>query len=181
MRVVSNWERMMADNNHSMQEAASGRDDSGDLSLDLMEVDGAAALVCESDPELREKLNLTLAEMGYRTVMPGTAAEALRALRFHLFDVVVVNERFDAADGQTNAVLQYLRSMVNPVRRRLFVVMVSDVCRTMDNMAAFEWSVNLVIHRRNIDRASVIIGQGVADNRAFYHVFQETLRMMGKG
>jgi len=171
----------MADENNPMQEAASGRDNAGGLSLELMGKDGATALVCESDPELREMLSLALAEMGYRIVMPVTAAEALRAMRFHLFDAVVVNERFDAADAQTNGVLQYLRSMVGHVRRRLFVVLLSDVCRTMDNMAAFDRSVNLVIHRRNIDRAGGIIGQGAADNRAFYHVFQETLHRLGKG
>ncbi|MEW6334407.1 MAG: hypothetical protein AB1558_09060 [Thermodesulfobacteriota bacterium] len=172
---------MMADDNNPMQEAVYGLDDARDLSFDLMGAEGATALVCESDPELREKLNLALAEMGYRTAMPVTAAEVVRAIRFHLFDVVVVNERFDAADAQTNGVLQHLRSMVNPLRRRLFVVLVSDACRTMDHMAAFDRSVNLVIHRGDVDRAGGIIGQAVADNRAFYHVFQETLRKMGKG
>jgi hypothetical protein len=51
----------------------------------------------------------------------------------------------------------------------------------MDNMAAFNRSVNLVINLKSIDEAGNIIKQGVADNRAFYHIFHETLLKMGKG
>ena len=36
------------------------------------------------------------------------------------------------------------------------------------------------INLKNIDDAVKIVKQGVADNRAFYHVFQETLQKMGK-
>jgi hypothetical protein len=50
----------------------------------------------------------------------------------------------------------------------------------MDNIAAFNRSVNIVINRKSIDRVGEIIRQGVADNKAFYHVFQETLQKMGK-
>jgi hypothetical protein len=52
--------------------------------------------------------------------------------------------------------------------------------RTMDNMAAFSRSVNSVINLKNIDELGKIIKQGVADNKAFYHVFLETLQKMGK-
>ena len=66
-------------------------------------------------------------------------------------------------------------------RRRTFVALVSEKYRTMDNMAAFNRSVNIVINLKSIGDAGKIVKQGVADNRAFYHVFQETLQKMGKG
>jgi hypothetical protein len=65
-------------------------------------------------------------------------------------------------------------------RRRFLVALISDKYRTTDNMAAFNRSVNLVINLKNIDDVGKIIKQGVADNRAFYHIFQETLVKMGK-
>jgi hypothetical protein len=70
--------------------------------------------------------------------------------------------------------------MVMNTRRRFFVALVSDRYRTMDNMAAFNRSVNIVINRKSIDSVGEIIKQGVADNKAFYHVFRETLQKMGK-
>lgn len=154
--------------------------DAADLPFDRDGERGATALVCEPDPAFREKIIGGLKERGYRITMPATAADALQALRFHLFDVVVLNERFDAPDPQTNAVLQYLEQMGMTTRRRIFVALVSATYGTMDNMAAYSRSVNVTINRKNIHDAGEIIKRGVAENRAFYHIFRETLRKLGK-
>lgn len=163
-----------------MNQAASEGYDAADLPFDFVGEGGATALVCESDPTLREKINNSLKGMGYQMTMPATAIDALKAMRFHIFDVVVLNELFDTADPQTNGVLQHLENMVMNTRRRFFVALVSDRYRTMDNMAAFNRSVNMVINRKSTDSVGEIIRQGMADNKAFYHVFQETLQKMGK-
>jgi CheY-like chemotaxis protein len=163
-----------------LNQVASASYDPADRQFDFVGGGGATALVCEPDPALREQINNGLKEMGYQITMPATAMDALKAMRFHIFDVVVLNELFDSADPQTNSVLRYLENMVMTTRRRFFVALVSDRYRTMDNMAAFNRSVNIIINRNNVDNAGEIIQQGVADNRAFYHVFQETLRKMGK-
>jgi DNA-binding NtrC family response regulator len=163
-----------------MNQVASESYDAADLPFDFVGEGGATALVCEPEPNLREKINHGLKEMGYQMTMPATAKDALKAMRFHIFDVVVLNELFDTADPQANDVLQYLENMVMNTRRRFFVALVSDRYRTMNNMAAFNRSVNIVINHKSIDRVGEIIRQGVADNKAFYHVFQETLQKMGK-
>ena len=163
-----------------LNQVASASYNAADRPFDFVGEGGATALVCEPDPALREKINNSLKGMGYQMTMPATAIDALKAMRFHIFDVVVLNELFDTADPQTNGVLQYLENMVMTTRRRFFVALVSDRYRTMDNMAAFNRSVNIVINRKSIDRVGEIIRQGVADNKAFYHVFQETLQKMGK-
>ncbi len=164
-----------------LNQVASASYDPADRPFDFVGGGDATALVCEPDPALREKINDGLKEIGYQITMPATAMEALKAMRFHIFDVVVLNELFDTADPQTNGVLRYLENMVMNTRRRFFVALVSDRYRTMDNMAAFNRSVNLVINLKSIDDAGKIIKQGVADNKAFYHIFHETLLKMGKG
>jgi hypothetical protein len=65
-------------------------------------------------------------------------------------------------------------------RRRTFVALIGEKHRTMDNMAAFNRSVNLVVHLKDIDRIGEIVKQGVANHRAFYHVFRESLQKVGK-
>jgi hypothetical protein len=102
-------------------------------------------------------------------------------MRFHVFNVVLVNELFDTANPEENDVLQYLENLNMTTRRQFFVALVSERYRTMDNMAAFNRSVNIVINLKSIGDVGKIVKQGVADNRAFYHVFQETLQKMGKG
>jgi CheY-like chemotaxis protein len=163
-----------------LNQVASESYDAADRPFDFVGEGGATALICEPDPALREKINNGLKEMGYQITTPATAKDALKAMRFHIFDVVVLNELFDTADPQANGVLQYLENMAMTTRRRFFVALVSDTYRTMDNMAAFNRSVNIVINRKSIDNAGEIIKQGMADNKAFYHVFQETLQKMGK-
>lgn len=163
-----------------LDQVASARYDPSDRPFDFVGERGATALICESDPALRKKINIGLKQMGYQITMPVSAVDALMAMRFHIFDIVVLNELFDSTDPLANSVLRYLENMVMATRRRFFVALVTDRYRTMDNMAAFNRSVNIVIHRNNIDEVGEIIRQGVADHRAFYHVFQETLRKMGK-
>ncbi len=163
-----------------LNEVASEGYDAGDKPFDFVGEGGETALVCEPDPSVREKISGSLKELGYQITTAEKAKDALKAMRFHLFDLVVVNERFDMTDPDTNDVLEYLENLNMTTRRRFFVALVSEKYRTTDNMAAFNRSVNLVINLKNIGDVGTIIKQGVADNRVFYHIFQETLQKMGK-
>jgi CheY-like chemotaxis protein len=163
-----------------LKEGVSEGYDAADRPFDFVEEGGATALLCESDPAVREKISGSLKELGYQITTPATAKDALKAMRFHVFDVVVLDELFDAANAQANSVLHYLEEISMTTRRRFFVALISAKYRTMDNMAAFNQSVNIVINLKSIDDVGKIIKQGVADNKAFYHVFLETLQKMGK-
>ncbi|MBN2568233.1 MAG: hypothetical protein JXB42_02260 [Deltaproteobacteria bacterium] len=60
-----------------------------------------------------------------------------------------------------------------------------DICRdpavrTMDTMAAFGRSVNLIINLENVGEAGVIIECGIADNEAFYRPFKDALKRAGR-
>jgi CheY-like chemotaxis protein len=154
--------------------------DAGDKPFDFLEEGGETALVCEPDPAVREKISRGLKELGYQITTPEKAKDALKAMRFHIFDLVVANECFDTANPDANDVLQYLENLNMSTRRRFFVALISEKYRTTDNMAAFNRSVNLVINLKNIEDVEKIIKQGVADNKVFYHIFQETLQKMGK-
>lgn len=154
--------------------------DFADRPLDFTGEAGVTALICEPDPAVREKLSASLkSELGYQVTAPVTAKDALNAMRFHLFDVVVLNDLFDTEDPKTNAVLAYLENMPMATRRRFFVALVGTY-RTMDKMTAFNRSVNTVINMQDIDNVAKIIKGGAADNRLFYHVFQETQQKMGR-
>jgi hypothetical protein len=66
------------------------------------------------------------------------------------------------------------------VRRRIFVVLISGEFRTMDNMAAFGKSVNLVLNPENIGDAGAIIKHAIMDNESFYQVFRESSIKAGR-
>ncbi|MHB8770414.1 MAG: response regulator [Syntrophales bacterium] len=170
----------MEDQKTLANEVASEGYDAADKPFDFVEAGGETALVCESDPAVREKIVTGLDVLGYRITVPPAAKDALKAMRFHIFDVVILNELFDTADPEANSVLHYLAELPMTTRRRFFVALVSSRFRTMDNMAAFNRSVNIVVNPTSIADVGKIIKQGVAENRAFYHVLNETLQKMGR-
>jgi CheY-like chemotaxis protein len=155
--------------------------DAADRPFEFIVEGTATALVCEPDPGVREKISSDLQEQDYQVTTPASAKDALKAMRFHIFDVIVLNERFDVDNPEPTNLLQYLENLNMATRRKSFVALVSEKYRTMDNMAAFSRSVNMMINLKSIGDVGKIIKMGVAENRAFYHVFQETLQKMGKG
>lgn len=151
-----------------------------DLPFDFVEGNTETALICEPDESVRAKLASALSELGYQTTVAGSAREALKAMRFHLFSMVVVNEAFDPPAPEKNDVLTYLETLAMSTRRQIFVALVSNSYRTMDNMAAFNKSVNFVLNVKNVDDAVTILRKAVADNNTFYQVMKETFKATGK-
>jgi CheY-like chemotaxis protein len=170
----------MEDQDNLLNDALFESYDAADRPFDFIVEGTLTALVCEPDPAVREKITGDLQDLGYQLTTPVSAKDALKAMRFHVFDLVVLNEHFDAANPETNELLQYLENLNMATRRKTFVALVSEKYRTLDNMAAFSRSVNMVINLKSIGDAGKIIKLGVDDNRAFYHVFQETLQKIGK-
>ena len=170
----------MEEEKNLLNEIASGDYDASDRPFDFVETDAETALICEPDENVRTKLSNALNDMGYQTTLAASARDALKSMRFHLFDMVVVNENFDPSAPDRNDVLAYLETLAMSTRRQIFLALVSDKYRTMDNMAAFNKSVNVVINLKNIDDAGTILREAVADNAAFYHVMKDILKKMGR-
>jgi CheY-like chemotaxis protein len=154
--------------------------DAADKPFDFVEAEGETALVCEADPAVKEKISAAMKSLGYMITEAGSAKDALKKMRFHTYDVVVLDERFDTAAPDENDVLQYLENLSMVTRRQIFVALITDRFRTMDNMAAFNRSVNMIISTKNMDDVATILKRGISENAAFYHVFKETLKKEGR-
>lgn len=173
----------MTEENANYDNVESDSYDSADRPFDFVGVGSETALICDSDPSTRDKIKAAVAELGYQITESQSSKDALRSMRFHVYDLVCINENFDA--GQEDArgkgtVLSYLENLAMSTRRQIFVVLVGDSYRTMDNMAAFNKSVNLVINPKNMDDAGTIIKKALEDNEAFYYVYKDTMKKLGK-
>ncbi len=163
-----------------LDEVSTGRYDAEEKPFDFVEEGVETALLCESDPDVRSKISSALTSMGYQTREPESAVAALKQMRFHVFDLVVLNENFDTDDPDKCDVLAYLDRLSMDVRRKIYLVLITDRFRTMDNMVAFNKSVNLVINLKNIDEIEKVLKRGVADNDLFYRVYKEALAATGR-
>jgi predicted Zn finger-like uncharacterized protein len=149
--------------------------DAAEKPFDFMEEEGKTALICESDALIREKIRPSLDILEYHITEVPNSREALKKMRYHNYDLVVVNEYFDAQDPDANPLLIFLERMQMESRRNIFVTLLTSRFRTMDHMIAFQKSVNLVLNIRNIDDFDKIIQRAYADYGLFYKVFKESI------
>ena len=154
--------------------------DASQKPFDFIEEGKETALICESDSALREKISTILMEDNYLVTNPESAREALINMRFHVYQLIVVNENFDDEDPDKNSVLKYLESLAMNIRRDVFVVLLSEKLRTNDSMTAFNKSVNLIVNSSNIADIEGIIKHGMAEHEHFYSVFKESMQKLGR-
>lgn len=163
-----------------IDEVAGGSYDASEKPFDFVEEGAQTALLCEPDPDIRSKLKSALEDLGYHTTEPKIAIDALKQMRFHVFDVVVLNEMFGTQNPDVNNVHRYLDRLATETRRNIFVALITDRFRTSDNMQAFNKSVNVIINLKNIDDFQKILKVSIAENVAFYRVFGEALIKAGR-
>jgi DNA-directed RNA polymerase subunit RPC12/RpoP len=154
--------------------------DASDKPFDFVEEGVKTALLCEPDAASQTKIKTGLYNMDYHITAPRLPKDALKQMRFHVFDMVVLNERFGTQNPDMNPVLKYLDRLNMSIRRNIFVTLITNRYRTMDNMAAFNKSVNLIVNLKNIDEIEKILRRGIADYEAFYRVYKRALLKTGR-
>ena len=151
-----------------------------DKPFDFIEEESLTALLCEQNPIARKTIETALALMDYQTTIAESARDALKRMRYHVYDLIIVDENFDTKNPDANGVLIYLERLPMSTRRNIFVAMVSSRYRTMDNMMALNASVNLTINIKNIEDISKILARGITDTELFYSIYKETLKDTGR-
>ena len=154
--------------------------DAAEKPFDFIEEEGLTALVCESNPLVRKTITNALDVLDYQITEAESTRDALKRMRYHNYDLFVINENFDTDNPEANGILLYLERLGMLVRRNMFVALVSDRFRTMDNMMALNKSANLIINSKNIDDIGKILSRGITDNEYFYRIFKGTLKEVGK-
>ena len=137
--------------------------------------EGETAMVCEQDPVIRERIVHDLKKMGFEVAQPASFRDALRFMRFHVFNLIVVDEDYDTGVWETNNVLRYLEGLDMPTRRQSFVVLITSTLATMDSIQAYHRSVNLAINKRDVAGMDQLLRQAMAEYDDFYHVYKEFL------
>ncbi len=159
----------------SFDEDESDAYEASDKPFDFVEEEGKTALLCESDPMIKKAITPVLEVLEYHITEVKNSREALKTMRYHNYELIVVNEYFDAKNPDANGVLIYLERLNMAVRRNIFLTLITRRFRTMDNMAAFQKSVNMVVNIDNIADFDKILRRGMADFGIFYQAYKECL------
>lgn len=164
----------------SFEQAESEAYDAYEKPFDFIEEEGKTALVCELDPGIKTTVSKALSALDYHITEAENARDALKKMRYHSYDLIVVNEGFDTADPDANGVLVYIERTTMAARRNMFVVLISNRFRTMDHMMEFNKSVNILVNINNIKDFDKILKRGLTDNDYFYRVYREMMRKTGR-
>jgi len=147
--------------------------------FDFIEEDVHTALVCETDSAFLKKIEDVLAFKEYHVTKAENVRDALAGIRFQAFDLIVLNEKFDGGNPDSNSVLKRLESMDMSARRKIFLVLISTIFRTRDNMTALNKSVNLIINTKDIDQFEKILFREITGRDTFYRIYNEALKASG--
>ncbi|MCD6224307.1 MAG: zinc-ribbon domain-containing protein, partial [Deltaproteobacteria bacterium] len=101
--------------------------------FNFVEEEGNTALICEEDPVIKKKISKVLNLMEYHITEVENSRDALTKLRYHPYDLVITNERFDTSNPDANTVLTFLERRSMPDRRNTCLILISSRFRTMDN------------------------------------------------
>ena len=143
--------------------------------LHMMEAGDNSALLCIGDEALSERIARILHELDYQVMSAREPSAARSMLEFDPCSLIVLEERFGAAEASKNPVLLYLQGLTMVVRRRLFLCLLTDEAPTLDLMAAFCAGVNVIINVQEVEKMPVILDRVMRDHRAFYALFSEEL------
>jgi len=149
--------------------------EASDKPFDFVEEEGKTALMCESDPMIKKAIMPVLDVLEYHATDVKNGREALKTMRYHNYDLIVVDEYFDAKNPDANGVLIYLERLNMAMRRDIFVTMITRRFRTMDQMAAFQKSVNLIVNVDNIVDFDKILRRAMADHGMFYQAYKDCM------
>ncbi len=150
--------------------------DAADKPFDFVDDGRQTALVCMAKGA--DVVNRALTARGHVVKQAADVADALLNMRYHLFDVVVVDDEFDRPGG--TGVLEALRMLEMVSRRQIFGVLITQSYRTMDSMAAFHESVNLVVNPSSLNEVDKILERAIKEHERFYAVFNDSLKKTGK-
>ena len=105
---------------------------------------------------------------------------AVHKMKFTHFHFVALHENYGNKGLDNNPVYKTLTQMPMVTRRNIFVALMGSNFKTLNNMQAFQKSVNVVINEKDLGKMEDVLKKSVSENEIFYKVFKETLHSMGK-
>ena len=121
-----------------------------------------------------------LNELEYKLQRAKSPEHAVHKLKFNQYHVVAFHEKFGGSTLETSPLYEFIRDMSMDARRKIFVALVGENFKTLDNMEALAYSVNLVINQKELDQLEAILKKSIGDNDNFYKVYRETMTALGK-
>lgn len=132
------------------------------------------ALLGLTTPQFVEAAREALLGLGYKVHTAFNHGDFIARFTRIQYQIVFLEELFDAGVPAENLTLQNLQMMPMNQRRHAAILLLGDSFQTLNAMQAFCRSVHGVIDRGDIAKLPQVIQQVVSDNDIFLNVYRET-------
>ncbi len=147
---------------------------------DLVIYDENDKLALVLDDVNKDQWTKALEEKDYKIQYAKSPEHAIHKMKFTQFHLVALHEKFGNVSLEKSPVYNNLIEMPMAQRRSIFVALVGDSYKTLNNMQAFAASVNLVVNQKDVEKLPDVLKKSVSENDIFYKVYKETQHAMGK-
>lgn len=147
---------------------------------DLVIYDENDQLALVLDDNNKDVWTKALEEKEFKIQFARSPEHAVHKMKFTHFHFVALNENFGNVALDENPCYQTLIEMPMVTRRNIFFALVGANFKSLNNMQAFQRSVNVVINEKDLDKLGDILKKSISENEIFYKVYKETLHAMGK-
>lgn len=121
-----------------------------------------------------------LEERGFKVEYARSSEHAVHKMKFTHYHYVILHENYNKVPLEKNPVYQLLVKMPMATRRHIFLAVIGERFKTLNNMQAFSYSANLVVNEKDLDKLAKILKKAITEHEMFYKVFKESLQAMGK-
>ena len=142
--------------------------------------DDSKLALAMANEDISSKIKPAVEEKNYRFITSPNIRESLLKLRFNHFDLMILAEGFDGQEILGGPIMNYLNHMSMSSRRNIFLVLIGDRFKTMDEMTAYSLSANMVVNTKDLGSFAILLKRGFMEYQRFYKVFLDTLEHEGK-
>lgn len=147
---------------------------------DLVIYDENDQLALILDEKNQSAWTQALESQEYKIQSAKSPEHAVHKMKFTHFHFIALHETYGNKNLENSPVYNTLIEMPIVTRRNIFVALIGANFKTLNNMQAFQKSVNVVINEKDLDKLGDVLKKSISENEIFYKVFKETLHSMGK-
>jgi predicted Zn finger-like uncharacterized protein len=135
------------------------------------------ALILVSEGPFLQAVVSAARQLGYGVETAADPAEAVKKMAYHVYPLVVLEDRFDP--GQ-ETILAHMNTLDMSVRRKICLVLAGQTFKSGDPMAALHASVNLVAGPDSLSHMPGVLSAALMEHGNFYRVYMDSMKAAGK-
>jgi hypothetical protein len=143
--------------------------------IDVVDEGVKTALLCDTNVKRAERIAQALQELDFWVVHAMRPAFALGKLHHNNYDLIVLEENFNADKDSENLVLHHVQILPMHLRRQFYLCLLCQDKPTLDSKLAFRMGANLILNPKDLDKAKVLFARAIKEYRNFYGLFTAEL------